>query len=69
MFNPYVSSPEWPACVTVQDHDQNDVPPECVFHRPPRPYDERFSMDRERDFDGAMHELTVRGSVRFRVKA
>ena len=69
MFNPYVDKPEWPACVEIRPHDQNDVPAECVFPRPPRPHEELFREDTAGDFEHELHRLTVENSVRFRVKA
>lgn len=69
MFNPYCDKPEWPASVVESQQDTNDVPAECVFPRPPRPYDELFHEDTGGEFEHELHRLYVEGSVRFRVKA
>lgn len=54
---------------TAHELDANDCPPECVFPRPPRPYEELFHEDTGGEFENELHRLYVEGSVRFRVKA
>jgi hypothetical protein len=64
LFNPYVDKPEWPACVVVEAHDQNDVRPNNrMFVK--RTADV-FRAGDDADVESELHAAYVNGFVQCR---